>query len=119
MKYLLLIALFNIPPAFSAITNCGVYAAKGIIREKNDDFVLIINEDTQSQYTVSFTFEEIIKLTPYIDETVSVEFEINQRQNSFELQAKNIITIENRIPSPLMAKDTYLKSIKHKKCQAL
>lgn len=116
MKYLLIFAFLIIPQAFAITTDCGTYIAHGVIREIQDDFALLINEKSQSEFSVVFPDSELLKLTPYIDEPVAIEFEIDQKQRTYILSAQKITKIGARIPSPLMAKDTFLKAKKTRKC---
>lgn len=109
-------ALLSLTLAQAATTNCGVYLAQGVIKESTSDISLLVNEGSQSEYNISFTNENLIKLTPYIEKAVTLEFEILERQTSFSFEANNILKIENRIPAPLFAQDTFLKLITPKTC---
>lgn len=116
MKFFFFILFFHSSLCLAAVSECGQYNANGVIRQKGEEIVLIVNEGTQSAYSIVFNDQELIKLTPYLDEPVRISFDINKSPTSFILKADKILKIDERIPNPLMAQDTFLKIKTKRKC---
>lgn len=104
IKMKLILGLLILPHlAFAAgeITDCGEYTVKGIVRAKEGAVSLIVNENTNSEYSIKFKTEEMIKIALFIDTPVIAKIELTKKFNGTYGYGSKIISADKHIADPL------------------
>ena len=69
--YLTLLLLIS---STSWAASCQNYEIKGIVRSKDSEIHLMVNEGTMSEYALDISLDDAHKFAPYIDVTVTGSF---------------------------------------------
>lgn len=99
--------------------NCGVFRILGTVKENSQKkLVVIINEGTKSEITLSTPIQNELKFMAYQNRPLIGEFEISKKFNGTRGEITRLITIDYRAASPLnIENNTGIKLIKKIKCQ--
>lgn len=102
--------------AWTGISDCGLYEVRAIARSTPKGLVMVVNEQSQSQFTIILPITNEATLAPYIDKplTASVLFE---KKYSTASTLGIVQKIEDRIPNPLLPLDTGLKLMTKGRCK--
>lgn len=118
MKIFLLLLL--VPQiSFADLSSCGEYQVRAVVRAGKTSHVIIVNEKTRSELTLTMPIVERLKLAPYVDRAISAVVLLNKKFDGTKGEVDNIISIESRIPDPLSPLDTGIKLIKKVECKNL
>lgn len=118
MKYILLLLL--VPQiSFAALSSCGEYQVRAIVRAGTIGHEIVVNEKTKSELTLTMPIEERIKLAPYVDRAITAVVLLNTKFDGTKGEIDRIISIEYRIPDPMNPADTGLKLKKKTGCKKL
>lgn len=116
MNYILLLILIPTISLAEIVTDCGEYSVRGIVRAKIDGLKLIINEKTQSEYTISMSPSEQGQIGNLIDRDVTVELLLDKKIIGQSFATSKILSSKSRIPNPLNPNDTGFSLLKKIPC---
>ncbi|MBC7428529.1 MAG: hypothetical protein H7336_07960 [Bacteriovorax sp.] len=116
MKYFFLFYLVPSLTLADIVIDCGVYTVKGIVRG-GEGISIIVNEKTQSQYTITMPVTQQAQIGSYLDSEVTAQINLSKKLTPIKGETKNIMSIERRIPNPLNPEDTGMKLYKKSDCQ--
>jgi hypothetical protein len=117
MRFLstILILLVSIPANsqdWSGISKCGIYLVNGIVRTTPKGHVIVVNEKSQSEFTITVSIPNEAKLAPYLDKAMVAKVALVKKSLLGEVKE-----ISSRIPNPLSPQDTGVKLLTQIKCQ--
>ena len=113
-----LFLLFILLPAYSfaaVVTDCGEYNIKGVVRG-GVGISIILNEKTQSQYTLTMSGPLQASIGAYLNRDVVANVLLSRLLNPVKGEITKVLSIENRIPNPLNPTDTGFTLIKKMDC---
>lgn len=97
---------------------CGDYKVAGVVRMRNDEIKVIVNEKTVSEHVMSFDKYDLPRLTPFFDRPLTLSVRLLSKWNGTKGTANEIIgNPADRIPNPLKPNDTGFELIKELPCQ--
>lgn len=115
MKYFFILSFIPALTLADVVTDCGEYTVKGVVRG-GVGISIVVNEKTQSEYTIVMPVEEMAKIGSYLDDAVTAKLKIEKIISPVKGEIKKIISIDRRIPNPLNPEDTGLKLDKKFDC---
>ncbi len=115
MKFFLLLILIPTISYADIVMECGEYTARGIVRG-GVGISIIVNEKTQSQYTITMPVGLQAQIGSYLNSDVTAKLVIEKKLSPVKGETKKIVSIERRIPNPLNPEDTGLKLNKKMDC---
>lgn len=116
MKLLILLTILSPTIAYSSLGNCGLYEARGIVRDIKSNSVLVVNEKTLSETQIHFSIAEQAKILLYENKDVTAKVLLLEKFNGTVGVSETIIEVNRRIPNPLNPEDTGLTLIAKKDC---
>ena len=101
---------------WSGISHCGLYQVSGVARSSQKGPVMVVNEKSQSEFSIRVPITNEAKLAPYIDKTfiAKVSFEKKPVEGNYQAVVKEIVS---RVPNPLSPKDSGVKILSEAKCK--
>ena len=113
-------ALLLLPQiSLAALSDCGEYEVRGIVRTKQAGHEIIINEKTMSELTISVPTSEMLKLAPYVDRPMKAVILLDKKFDGTKGVSNKVISISDRIPDPLRPTDTGLELVKKADCKKI
>jgi hypothetical protein len=114
--FLLTLSLPSLAEDWTGISDCGNYQVSGVVRSKKDGPVIVINEKTQSEITITLPIQNEAKVAPYINKAIAATISFERKPSRTEVVGI-IKSIEVRIPNPLDPKDTGIKFLSKVECK--
>ena len=122
MRFFVL-SLFSIFLSFSSyaadwtgFTDCGDYLVNGIARSDKNGIVIVVNEKTQSQISITVPISHEPILAPYLNKELKATLHFEKKSPGTKLSG-TIIAIDSRNPNPLNPKDTGISLINKANCK--
>lgn len=100
---------------WTGFKGCGLYKIDGVVRFKNNVPVMVVNETTKSEITLTVAIKNEPKLAPYIDQPISAQMNLTKPMNG-SLGFGEVVEINSRLPHPLNPQDTGLHFVKSGEC---
>lgn len=116
MKLIILLTLLTPSIVYSSLGNCGLYEARGIVRDIKSNSVLVINEKTLSETQIHFSIAEQAKILLYENKDVTAKVLLLEKFNGTVGVSDAVSEVNRRIPNPLNPEDTGLILITKKDC---
>jgi hypothetical protein len=97
---------------------CGEYKVAGIVRMKNNEIKVVVNEKTVSEQIISFDKYDLPRLTPFFDKPLTLSVRLLTKWDGTKGKATEIIgSPADRVPDPLKPNDTGFELQKELPCQ--
>jgi hypothetical protein len=104
-------SLTGLAQNWTGISDCGTYEVKGVTRSTKQGPVIIVNEKTQSEFTITVPIQNEATLAPYVDKAIVAEV-------TFQSPTRGSVNkIKTRIPNPLSPKDSGVQMVTKSKCK--
>lgn len=100
----------------AAITDCGEYTIKGVVRPLKKGLTIVVNEKTQSEMQITTSILESSKLGAFLDKPVTVKALLVKKFDGTKGEAEKILSAEFRLPDALNPKDTGVSLDKKTEC---
>lgn len=101
---------------WTGISDCGTYQVNGIARSTKKGLVIMVNEKTQSEITITTPILNETYLAPYVDKALKASV-VFAKKSPGSKALGTIKEIESRVPNPLNPMDTGIKLISKAKCE--
>ncbi len=104
---------------YEGFQGCGEYLAAGTVHSSvKTGYMLVINEQTRSEYNFRIPIMEEPKFAPYMDKPLKASVLITKPIDGTRGEIEKVIKVEHRIPNPLHPVfDTGFRLIKKVKCK--
>lgn len=115
------LGMFLLVPAtlaqeWTGVSDCGLYQVNGVGRSTKAGLVLVVNEKTKSEFTISVPVTNEPFLAPYVDKAMEASVAISKKSLGSKIEG-TIKEIKRRIPNPLDPMDTGVKLISKAACK--
>lgn len=116
MKFML---LFFMTPTLclAALSECGEYEIKGVVKAGKAGYEIVVNEKTRSELRIQLPTAEQLKVLPYADRAMTANVLLQKKFDGTKGLSDKIISIKTRIPNPLDPQDTGLSLITKSECK--
>lgn len=101
---------------WTGISSCGTYQVKGIVRSTENGPIIVVNEKSQSEITISVPIPNEVFLAPFEDRAIVASVELTKKF-SFANIIGTIKNIKSRNAHPLNSLDTQIVLISKATCQ--
>jgi hypothetical protein len=101
---------------WTGISDCGVYQVNAVARSVKSGLVIIVNEKTKSEITISVPVQNEAFLAPYVDKAMSASVVFSKKAQGSKAEG-SIKDIKSRIPNPINPMDTGIKLISKARCK--
>ncbi len=112
MHKLLSLLLFLVCFEAKAQTSCQVFEYQGVVRIKNKEMVLLINESTLSEIRFGLPIQAKSQMAPFLDLTVKGKLTLKNNK------IQSILSADYGRATPLAHKtDSYINQVKEESCK--
>ena len=111
-----LIPLTKAASDWSGISQCGQYQVSGIARSTKKGPVIVVNENSQSEFRITVPLTNEARIVPYLDKALIATVSFEKQPVDYHYQGV-VIEIGSRIPNPLSPKDSGVKMLSGAKCK--
>lgn len=116
ITFTLLISSSLFAQDWTGISDCGVYQVNAVARSVKNGLVIIVNEKTKSEITISVPVQNEAYLAPYVDRAMTASVIFAKKSQGAKVEG-TIKEIKSRIPNPINPMDTGIKLISKAECK--
>lgn len=116
MKYALIFLIALPTLSMAALSECGEYEVRAVVRAKETSYEIVINEKTRSELNIALPLKEQLKLLPYANKPMTAVLLLDKKFDGTNGRSEKVISIKSRIPDPLKPDDTGLSLLKKTNC---
>lgn len=87
------------------VKSCGIYEFQGVPKIQANQMILIINEKTLSELSISIPKKDEPRFAPFLNLTTKGKLEIHQFKDYKTVNAKAFSDLDYAVPNPLKSTD--------------